>query len=166
MEYTTRDYFIPFTRDQITKMLLDEGELNNDEVTKFEQFCLLLKSIYHFEFHEQLENLKSSYRIFNPDINLVSDELENSNTSKIETNLTNQLHQVLTDGNYVLVSNEDLQAAMNEEGLIPVSAEVDFSHFDYYEIHYLGTRTSKEKIKTWNPFVKKEVDFAFLSSTK
>ena len=159
MEYTTRDYFIPFTRDQITKMLLDNGELNNDEVTKFEQFCLLLKSIYHFEFHEQLENLKSSYRIFNPDINLVSDELENSNTSKIETNLTNQLHQVLTDGNYVLVSNEDLQAAMNEEGLIPVSAEVDFSHFDYYEIHYLGTRTSKEKIKTWNPFVKKEVDF-------
>jgi hypothetical protein len=48
---------------------------------------------------------------------------------------------------------------MNEEGLIPVSAEVDFSHFDYYEIHYQGSRTEKQKIKTWNPFVKKEVEF-------
>lgn len=159
MDSLNRDNYIPFTRDQITKMLLENGELNKDEATKFKQFCILLKSIYHFEFHKELENLKSSYRIFNPDINLISNELESSNISKIETNLTTQLRQVLTDGNYVLVSNEDLQAAMNEEGLIPVSAEVDFSHFDYYEIHYQGSKTEKQKIKTWNPFVKKEVEF-------
>ena len=71
MEYATRDYFIPFTREQITKMLIDKDELKNKEVLKFEQFCLLLKSIYHFEFHRDLENLKSSYRIFNPDISLI-----------------------------------------------------------------------------------------------
>ena len=63
MEYTTRDNFIPFTREQITKMLIDRDELKNKEVLKFEQFCLLLKSIYHFEFHKELEGLKSSYRI-------------------------------------------------------------------------------------------------------
>jgi len=159
MEYTTRDYFIPFTRDQITKMLLDEGKLNNDEVSKFEQFCLLLKSIYHFEFHTDLENLKSSYRIFNPDVNLAPNELENSNTSKIEANLTNILHRTLTDGNFEKVSQEDLNAAMEEEGIFPVSCQIDFDCFDYYEIYYQGTRTSKEEIKTWIPFKKKEVEF-------
>ena len=159
MNYTTRDYFIPFTRDQITKMLLDNGELNNDEVSKFEQFCLLLKSIYHFEFHTDLEHLKSSYRIFNPDVNHAPNELENSNTSKIEADLTNVLRQTLTEGNFEKVSQEDLNAAMEEEGIFPVSCQIDFDCFDYYEIYYQGTRTSKGEIETWNPFKKKEVEF-------
>ena len=159
MEYTTRDYFIPFTRDQITKMLLDEGKLNNDEVSKFEQFCLLLKSIYHFEFHTKLERLKASYRIFSPEINLAPNELENSNTSKIEADLTNKLRQTLIDGNFEKVSQEDLNAAMEKEGIFPVSCKIDFDSFDYYEIYYQGSSTAKEEIKTWNPFKKKEVEF-------
>ena len=159
MEYTTRDYFIPFTREQITKMLLDEGKLNNDEVSKFEQFCLLLKSIYHFEFHTKLERLKASYRIFSPEINLAPNELENSNTSKIEADLTNKLHQTLIDGNFEKVSQEDLNAAMEKEGIFPVSCKIDFDSFDYYEIYYQGSSTAKEEIKTWNPFKKKEVEF-------
>ena len=159
MEYTTRDYFIPFTRDQITKMLLDEGKLNNDEVSKFEQFCLLLKSIYHFEFHTKLECLKASYRIFSPEINLAPNELENSNTSKIEADLTNKLRQTLIDGNFEKVSQEDLNAAMEKEGIFPVSCKIDFDSFDYYEIYYQGSSTAKEEIKTWNPFKKKEVEF-------
>jgi len=159
MEYTTRDYFIPFTRDQITKMLLDEGKLNNDEVSKFEQFCLLLKSIYHFEFHTKSERLKASYRIFSPEINLAPNELENSNTSKIEADLTNKLRQTLIDGNFEKVSQEDLNAAMEKEGIFPVSCKIDFDSFDYYEIYYQGSSTAKEEIKTWNPFKKKEVEF-------
>jgi hypothetical protein len=159
MEYTTRDYFIPFTREQITKMLLDEGKLNNDEVSKFEQFCLLLKSIYHFEFHTKLERLKASYRIFSPEINLAPNELENSNTSKIEADLTNKLRQTLIDGNFEKVSQEDLNAAMEKEGIFPVSCKIDFDSFDYYEIYYQGSSTAKEEIKTWNPFKKKEVEF-------
>ena len=159
MDYTTRDYFIPFTRDQITTMLLDEGKLNNDEVSKFEQFCLLLKSIYHFEFHTKLERLKSSYRIFSPDVNLAPNELENSNTSKIEADLTNMLRQTLIDGNFEKVSKENLNAAMEKEGIFPVSCQIDFDCFDYYEIYYQGSSTAKEEIKTWNPFKKKEVEF-------
>ena len=159
MEYTTRDRFIPFTREQITKMLLDEGKLNNDEVSKFEQFCLLLKSIYHFEFHTKLERLKASYRIFSPEINLAPNELENSNTSKIEADLTNKLRQTLIDGNFEKVSQEDLNAAMEKEGIFPVSCKIDFDSFDYYEIYYQGSSTAKEEIKTWNPFKKKEVEF-------
>ena len=159
MKYTTRDYYIPFSREQITKMILDNGELNNDEVSKFEQFCLLLKSIYHFKFHEDLESLKSSYRIFNPDVNLVADELKNSNTSKIEAVFTNALRQTLTNGNFEEVSHEDLHAAMEEEGIFPVSCKIDFDCFDYYEIYYQGTRTSKEEKGTWNPFKKKEIEF-------
>ena len=65
MEYADRNYFIPFTREQITNMLLDKGKLDKDQFDKFEQFCLLLNSIYHFEFHRDLEELKSTYRNFN-----------------------------------------------------------------------------------------------------
>ena len=158
-DYTTRDYFIPFTREQITEMLLNNGELNADEVSKFEQFCLLIKSIYHFEFHTKLERLKSSYRIFSPDVNLTPNELENTNTSKIEADLTSMLRQTLIDGNFEKVSKENLNAAMEKEGIFPISCQIDFDCFDYYEIYYQGSSTAKEEIKTWNPFKKKEVEF-------
>ena len=159
MEYTTRGNFIPFTREQITKMLIDKDELKNKEVLQFEQFCLLLKSIYHFEFHRELEHLKSSYRIFNPDISINLNELEGSNISEIETNLTNVLRQTLIEGNFELVSKEDLDLAITEEGIFPISCQIDFDCFDYYEIFYQGLSTSKEEIKTWNPFKKKEIEF-------
>ena len=159
MDYTTRDYFIPFTREQITKMLIEKDELNNKEVLKFEQFCLLLKSIYHFEFHRELEHLKSSYRIFNPDLTIAENELENSNSLEIETDLTDVLRQTLTEGNFELVSKEELDIAITEEGIFPISCKIDFDCFDYYEIHYQGISNSKAEIKTWNPFKKKEIEF-------
>ncbi len=159
MDYTDRDYFIPFTREHITKMLLDKGDLDEEKIYLFDQFCLLLNSIYHFEFHNDLEELKSTYRIFNPDVDIATNEQENTKTSKIEAKFTSTLHQTLTEGNFEKVSHEDLHAAMKEEGIFPVSCQIDFDSLDYYEIYYQGSRISKEKIKTWIPFKKKEVEF-------
>ena len=159
MEYADRNYFIPFTREQITKMLLDKGKLDNDQSDKFQQFCLLLNSIYHFEFHSDLEELKSTYRTFNPDVEITAKEIESSNITKTEDKFTDALIKTLTEGNFEKVSNENLHAAMEEEGIFPVSCVIDFDAFEYYEIYYQGTRTSKEEIKTWVPFKSKEVEF-------
>jgi len=159
MEYADRNYFIPFTREQITKMLLDKGKLDNDQFDKFEQFCLLLNSIYHFEFHRDLEELKSTYRNFNPDVEITANEEENFNFEKIEDKFNNALIRTLTEGNFEKVSNENLHAAMEEEGIFPVSCVIDFDAFEYYEIYYQGTRTSKDEIKTWIPFKSKEIEF-------
>jgi len=159
MDYTDRDYFIPFTREQITKMLIDISKLDDHQIDKFNQFCLLLNSIYHFEFHKDLEDLKSTYRIFNPDIEISSKELESINNSKNEVDFKNSLINTLAEGNFEKVSNENLHTAMEEEGIFPISCVIDFDVFDYYEIYYQGSRTSKEEIKTWVPFKSKEVEF-------
>ena len=159
MDYTDRDYFIPFTREQITKMLIDISKLDDHQIDKFNQFCLLLNSIYHFEFHKDLEDLKSTYRIFNPDIEISSKELESINNSKNEVDFKNSLINTLAEGNFEKVSNENLHTAMEEEGIFPISCVIDFDVFDYYEIYYQGSRTSKEEIKTWIPFKSKEVEF-------
>ena len=159
MDYTDRDYFIPFTREQITRMLIDISKLDDHQIDKFNQFCLLLNSIYHFEFHKDLEDLKSTYRIFNPDIEISSKELESINNSKNEVDFKNSLINTLAEGNFEKVSNENLHTAMQEEGIFPISCVIDFDVFDYYEIYYQGSRTSKEEIKTWVPFKSKEVEF-------
>ena len=62
------DHEIPFSREEIIKMILDDKKLKGEDVNSFRIFCKILNSIYHFEFHDQLEDLKSSYRYFNPDI--------------------------------------------------------------------------------------------------
>ena len=164
MNYSDRGYFIPFSREQVSRMLMENGELNNIDIQKFDQFCLLLKSIFHFEFHKDLEHLKSSYRIFNPDVVLTSNELENINSSEIEADLTKTLRQTITDGNFKLVTKRDLEIAINEEGVFPISCKIDVDCFDYYEIYYQGTSNSKEEIKTWNPFKKKEIELKVFDS--
>ena len=159
MEYTDRNYFIPFTRQQITEMLLNKGKLDKNQFDKFEQFCLLLNSIYHFEFHRDLEELKTNYRNFNPDVEITAKEEESFNFEKIEDKFNSTLIRTLTEGNFEKVSNENLHAAMEEEGIFPVSCVIDFEAFEYYEIYYQGSRTSKEEIKTWIPFKSKEIEF-------
>ena len=167
MEYTDRDHFIPFSREQVIRMIIDNGDLIVDERSKFELFCKLLKSIYHFEFHEDLEDLKTSYRLFNPDVNSNEDERQNLDPLTAEDNCINRIEKILIDGNYKEVSGDELDTALNEEGIFPVSAEVDFDSFEFYKIYFQGEKRGKSEIKSWIPFKKNPIkeNYQFLSKS-
>ena len=57
--------FIPFRKQDIVDMCSEE--LNNStQQTSFKQFCDLLASLIHYDYHATLEALKNNYAPFDP----------------------------------------------------------------------------------------------------
>ena len=159
-EYEDRSNYIPFTRAQIYKMIHDHGLLDAGQSKKFEQLCVILQSLYHFEFHEQAEQLKESYRPFNPDESYVPAEGELVLEGQ-EQLLFEKFEEILRDGNFKEISKKELDLAMEGEGLFPISLDVDFDDFETYKLYYQGESSGEAEVKGWIPFTEKTVKFDY-----
>ena len=159
MQTNEKHHFIPLTREELEKKILEIKVLNKEENNKLKKFFLLLKSIYHYEFHKDLEKLKSSYKNFNPDISLTEKENNTKDIKINENELILKIKEIFSNGNYIKITKKELDEAINEEGILPISTQIDFSYFEYYEIYFQGIRLVKEEFKTWNPFKKKHIEF-------
>ena len=150
---------IPFSRNTIIEMVLNDGTITQDEITLYKGFSQMLMSIFHFEFHKQLEELKDFYAPFNPD---VPDNAPINNDDNNEYNVfSKDITSVIIDANYNALSDEDINKALEAESLFPVSAEVDFSKFEECKLFYQGQSRSKAKIATVIPFYEKEIEVEF-----
>jgi hypothetical protein len=160
-EYSDGDHSIPFTWAAIIKMILDDEYLTGEDLGKFARLCQLLESVYHYLFHKDLANLKLSYQLFSPDVAPDASDANNRDLSSIEGEWISRIKKILIDGNYKEVSDSELETALDEEGLFPVSAKVNFDSFEYYKIYCQGRRVGTATVKSWIPFKKKEVTFEF-----
>lgn len=159
MQTKGKYHFIPLSREELEEKILEIKTLNKEENNKLKKFFFLLKSIYHYEFHNDLEKLKSSYKNFNPDISL-PEKGKNTKDIKIHENeLILKIKEIFSNGNYIKITKKELDEAINEEGILPISTQIEFSYFEYYEIYFQGMRTVREEIKTWNPFKNKNIEF-------
>jgi hypothetical protein len=70
-EYADRERFIPVGKADLVDRLAHSRMVPPHSRETFLLFAKILDSIFHFEFHEQTESLKESYRPFNPDSDTV-----------------------------------------------------------------------------------------------
>jgi hypothetical protein len=153
------DHEIPFSHDEIIAMLLEDGQLKEGSVNSFKSFCKIVKSIYHFEFHDQLEKLKKSYRVFNPDLQDVEDD--KTARSKKLSSVLSSIDSLMIKANYNEVSEQNIERALVAESIIPVSLEINFEEFETYKVYYQGQSNGKSKINSIIPFLKKEVEYEY-----
>ena len=57
--------FIPFRKQDIVDMCSEELK-SSTQKTSFKQFCDLLASLIHYDYHATLESLKNNYAPFDP----------------------------------------------------------------------------------------------------
>ncbi|MFC1834347.1 TMEM143 family protein [Thermodesulfobacteriota bacterium] len=142
-----RDRYIPFRKQDIVRMLLDEGRLGTeDERRDFNLFCKVLASIFHFEFHESLEKLKDSYYPLNPDLkkwgSFSPEELESSSNELFKT-----LLDVLNHANYDEISAEEIERAQEASAALKVTIVVDMDDYETVKLFYRGRRVETMEIK-------------------
>jgi hypothetical protein len=96
------------------------------EQMQFRDVCQLLQSVFHFDFHRILENLKDTYAPLNPD----------RDTRKIaafgsdrQSEFVDHLQTLLNNANYERLTDEDLAKAFNESSLFKLKLNIDFSDF-------------------------------------
>jgi hypothetical protein len=118
--------YIPFRKRDVVEMCLTEGSLSAVEKMQFRDVCQLLQSVFHFDFHQVLEDLKDTYAPLNPD----------RDTRKIaafgshrQTEFVDQLQTLLNGANYERLTDEALAQALNESSLFKLKLDIDFDDF-------------------------------------
>ena len=149
--------FIPFRKKDVVEMCLATGKLDGSGQMKFREFCHVLQSIFHFEYHGNLELLKDLYAPINP----------NRDTRKVgvfvhdgETSFTDVLHELLNKENYEKLSQADIEAAFEESSLFELKLEIDFDDFEEVLLYTRGESQHTEKVSTFFGLIKKEITFS------
>ena len=131
--------FIPHRRSDIIKLCLEDGLLDADDAKKFKDFCEILSSYYHFRFHKTLEVIKDNYVPFNPNADveaLFPPTFEQYD--KMESSVIDAFGHILERANYTNLSENIIKKALEEESLIDLRTEVNFSDFDRVVCYYRG----------------------------
>lgn len=150
--------FIPYQSSEIIDMLCAAGWPDKQNEQRFRNFCTILSSIYHFDFHSQVKALKAYYHPFDPDRDTKTNRVYSpEELLEYETKLIAHLTEALTAANYEMLSAEELKRALTEDLLLPVSLDVDFEDFAHYMVQRRGDVTHKVTVSKWL-FWRREID--------
>jgi hypothetical protein len=151
--------FIPFRKQDIIEMC--SQELTDEQhLLSFKQFCQLLSSVIHFDYHELLESLKNNYAPFDP--NADTQQLNNFTLEQREQckkTFAENFANILNAANFEKVTEQDLQEALNEESLFKVRLEVEFDDFEHVVFYRRGESQLSETITSLWGFRKQTINF-------
>lgn len=151
--------FIPFRKQDIVDMC--SAELKSiSEQTSFKQFCDLLASLIHYDYHATLESLKNNYAPFDPNSDTRSlAPVSNDQKAQCQREFARDFAKVLNAANFEVITNQDLQDALNEESLFKVRLEVEFDDFEEVVFYRRGESQLTETITSLWGLRKKKLHF-------
>lgn len=148
--------FIPFRKKDIVEMCIASGEMPGVEQLKFRDFCKLLASVFHFEYHDKLETLKELYAPLNPDR-----DTRSVGVAQLEDrSFTDTLNDLLDKANYEKLSQADIEAAFEESSLFQVKLDIDFDQYEEVLLYTRGESSHTEKVSTLYGLIKREITFS------
>jgi len=146
-KYQIRNRFIPFRKSDIIEMCVNDSRLSEHDQKLFIQFCHILKSLIHFEFHDQVETLKDCYSPFNPDADTwLNYDYSEQKKKALQKKLVEGLDSILDAANFQKITETDLEEALKEESLFKIRLGVDFNDFEEV-IFYQRGESFKEEIR-------------------
>ncbi len=137
-----RYHFIPYRKVDIVQMCLQDQLLEGQE-KDFSRLHQMLDSVFHFEFHQTIERLKTAYVPLDPD----ADTRTVQTTDPAgESDFVDLLEDILRKANYEAITEQDLKHAMSESSLFKIRLNVDFEDFSQVLLFCRGVSTRQETI--------------------
>ena len=151
--------FIPFRKQDIIQMCSQELA-DEQSALSFTQFCLLLSSVIHFDYHEVLESLKNNYAPFDPNADTQQlNDFTSEHREQCKTAFAENFATILNAANFEKVTEQDLQEALNEESLFKVRLEVEFDDFEQVVFYRRGESQLSETITSLWGLRKQTINF-------
>ena len=151
MPSTARENFIPVRKVELVNALAKKVPAR--QRGEFSRFCRIVASIYHFNYHKNLETLKELYVPFDPDAEKYLVQIKTSepdDTADKQDRILGEINALLKSGNYKEIPYSELEKAFNGASPWGIDLIVDFSQYEYYSIYYKGERKdSLEKKYLW-----------------
>jgi len=144
-----REHFIPFRKRDILEICAEDGALSPAEARRFRDLARILESVFHFEFHRKLEELKDCYAPFDPDADTRCIRVTGpAERKKLQKLLVERLGEILRKANYEPLSREELEYALREESFFKIRLHIDFDDFEEFLFFHRGTAVKRERVVT------------------
>jgi hypothetical protein len=137
-------------------MCLQDSDFDSQLQVEFLHFCKLLQSVFHYEFHEQLEQLKDQYAPVNPDADTRQSMIANTGDCASFVSL---LENLLQKANYIKLGQADLDLALEQHSMFKIHLEVDFSDFEEVLLFCRGQSQREEQVSQFFGLRKKTISF-------
>ena len=132
--------FIPYTREELIDLCIEDGKLANEDIPPFRAFCELLAAHSNFQFHKHLETLKANYAPFDPDnLEHTLGPAEAIPSDIKENRFVETLRYTLECANYRELDDAAIQEAIANSALVDLKTDIDFNDFDQVVFYYRGS---------------------------
>ncbi len=132
------DHFIPISRSNLKGLLLAEA---GDQSTQLAKISEMMEALWHHSSHSTSENLKRLYEKMDPDS--ISRPLDSYDA----TEFIDTFSELLSDGNWLEITSEEMQAALDGEAVFPISLDVRFEEFFLLKTYRLGESKTTMKAR-------------------
>jgi hypothetical protein len=144
-EYEDREHFIPLRKSDLVQLLVKDKRLSLQERDPFRQFCILVSSVFHFEYLQQLEALKDDYAPFDPDADTKPlKPLPPDERRKCQDELFDKFTALMERANFKRFTPDEVKATLQViTGELGIATEVDMSLFERLEMFARGDVVGK-----------------------
>lgn len=139
--------FIPFLRKHLVNMCVDDGKLDASQEREFRDFCEILSSYSHFQFHKDQEAVKDFYAALDPDREIILDTKNGGDEAAREKGVVEAFKQLAHHANFRKLTEEELIATFTDSTLIKLNTNVDLEDFDVLECYVRGDMTKQTEVK-------------------
>ncbi len=154
----TRDQFIPVRKKDLLAQLEARGLPGGPAGAKqFRVLCQMLGAIFHFNYFEQLERLRTDYFYFNPQL----DPHARCDPAELELSykdLTQAFEGVLKAANFVEISRDEIERAHSEHALIQVQTHAPLGDFRDVRFFRRGHHRQSFDIPAWFGLRKQKIE--------
>ena len=126
-----KSHFIPMPRHEVRERLVAEPAFAPLIQEGLESVCKMLEALDHHSSLGQLERLKVLYSAMDPDSERALDLAE------VDAFIAT-FEEVLVDGNWEHISDEEFELALEGESLFPISMDVRLDEFVTMKLYKLG----------------------------
>jgi hypothetical protein len=152
-EYADREHYIPLRKSDLVELLCRDKQMPRTDVPDFKQFCVLISSVFHFEYLQKLESLKDLFAPFDPDTQtrLLQDPGKDER-ERLMNRLFEEFNQLMERANFKKLTKDDVIAAV-EGGASDwgINMNVNFDVFEHLELYIRGEGRTKRhrRHKVW-----------------
>ncbi|WP_299875765.1 DUF3754 domain-containing protein [uncultured Cocleimonas sp.] len=155
--------FIPVSRRELIKEIIcnarESERLDKQTVRNLHTFTEVLQTIYHARYHRHYISLKTAYRPFNPDRDVVSNRLWNDNEKRcLQKKLFSEVSALLQKANYEELDEVDINEALNNQMSRGLSIGVELDDYQQVLIYTRGKSLVRVKQRHWRTLFLKEID--------
>lgn len=154
-----RERALPIRQGDLTRMLLAEPGLSQDDHDNLKHFGRLLGAMFHSEFYDKLCELKELYAPLDPDSDYVPlKDCTATFTESCDEDFIGPFEAMLARANYNPLSNTIIQQAVSAPNETGLTYTPDFSLFEHIRVYARGfTQITRDCRNVTTKFRKRKV---------